>query len=136
MDAAAYLRRENDRFGKKSERVKEFSVFNFNYIPSEPLMRDEIKGLLEAIVRFDIGGDQQRVHEIDTDVRDVTFKHILLPVWLAAYKYRGQTYRFVVNGRSGKVQGERPWSVWKIAFAVVLGLIVAGAAGWLVAQQG
>ena len=30
---------------------------------------------------------------------------------------------FVVNGQTGKVRGERPWSAWKIAFAVVLGLI-------------
>ena len=77
---------------------------------------------------------EQRVHSINTTVSDVTFKHVLLPVWLAAYKYRGKTYRFVVNGQSGKVQGERPWSAWKIAFAVVLGLIVAGGIGYLSAQ--
>ncbi|MBS0125595.1 TFIIB-type zinc finger domain-containing protein [Thetidibacter halocola] len=86
-------------------------------------------------VRFDIGGDQQRIHRIDTSVRDVTFKHVLLPVWLAAYKYRGQTYRFVVNGRTGRVQGERPWSGWKIAFAVILGLLVAAAVGYGIALQ-
>ncbi len=86
-------------------------------------------------VRFDIGGDEQRVHNVDTQISDVTFKHILLPVWLAAYKYRGKTYRFVVNGQSGKVQGERPYSAWKITFAVVLGLLVAGGIGYLVAQN-
>ena len=59
-------------------------------------------------VRFDIGGDRQRVHHIDTTVSDVTFKHILLPVWLTAYKYRGETYRFVVNARTGRVQGNAP----------------------------
>jgi len=84
-------------------------------------------------VRFDIGGDRQRIHDIDTAVGAVTFKHVLLPVWLAAYKYRGETYRFVVNGRTGRVQGERPWSAWKIAIAVVLGLLVAGGAGYLFA---
>ncbi|PIE08700.1 MAG: primosomal protein N' (replication factor Y) - superfamily II helicase [Rhodobacterales bacterium] len=86
-------------------------------------------------VKFDIGGDRQRVHNISTSVSDVTFKHILLPVWMAAYKYRDKTYRFVINGRTGKVQGERPWSVWKIAFAVILGLALAGAIGWLAAQN-
>ncbi|NQZ71771.1 MAG: primosomal protein N' (replication factor Y) - superfamily II helicase, partial [Dinoroseobacter sp.] len=75
-------------------------------------------------VKFDIGGDRQRVDRVETDVSKVTFKHILLPVWLAAYKYNGKTYRFVVNGRTGQVQGERPWSGWKIAIAVGLGLIV------------
>ncbi|WP_368184451.1 primosomal protein N' (replication factor Y) - superfamily II helicase [Aestuariibius sp. HNIBRBA575] len=86
-------------------------------------------------VKFDIGGDAQRVRNVDTEIKDITFKHILLPVWMAAYKYRGKTYRFVVNGRTGRVQGERPWSAWKIAFAVLLGLLVAGGIGYVLAQQ-
>ena len=87
---------------------------------------------IERDVKFDIGGDQQRIHRIDTDISAVTFKHVLLPVWLAAYKYRGETYRFVVNGVSGKVQGERPWSAWKIALAVLGGLILAGGIGYAI----
>ena len=100
--------------------------------------RDYMDRMILRDVRFDIGGDEQRVHDVQTTVRDVTFKHILLPVWVAAYKYRGKTYRFVVNGRSGRVRGERPYSAWKIAFAVVLGLAVAAIVGYLVAmnQQG
>jgi len=99
---------------------------------------DEARAHMDRVilrdVKFDIGGDRQRVHSVNTTVSDVTFKHVLLPVWLAAYKYRGKTYRFVVNGQSGKVQGERPWSVWKIAIAVGLGLIVAGVIGYVSAQ--
>ena len=99
----------------------------------------EARQIMDAIilrdVRFDIGGDEQRVSEVNTTVKDVTFKHILLPVWLAAYKYRGKTYRFVVNGQTGKVQGERPWSAWKITFAVLAGLIIAGVIGYVIAQN-
>lgn len=91
--------------------------------------------MIERDVKFDIGGDRQRIHSLDTSLSDVTFKHILLPVWLAAYKYRGKTYRFVVNGRTGRVQGERPYSAWKIAFAVILGMIVAAIIGYVVAQN-
>ena len=65
----------------------------------------------------------------------MTFKHILLPVWLAAYKYRGKTYRFVVNGQSGRVQGERPYSAWKIAAAVIAALAVAAGIALLANQQ-
>lgn len=86
-------------------------------------------------VKFDIGGDRQRVSSLDTKLSDVTFKHILLPVWLAAYKYRGKTYRFVVNGQTGRVQGERPYSVIKITIAVILGLIVAGIVGYVAAMN-
>ena len=95
--------------------------------------RNHMTRVIERDVKFDIGGDRQRIHDIDTDVSAVTFKHILLPVWLAAYKYRGKAFRFVVNGRTGRVQGERPWSAWKIAIAVILGLIAAGIAGYLIA---
>ena len=92
--------------------------------------RAQMDRVISRDVRFDIGGDRQRVHHIDTTVSDITFKHILLPVWLAAYKYRGKTYRFVVNARTGRVQGERPYSTWKIVPAVVLGLCVAGVVGY------
>jgi len=98
----------------------------------------EARGYMDRVilrdVKFDIGGDRQRVDHIATDVSSVTFKHVLLPVWLAAYKYNGETYRFVVNGQTGQVQGERPWSAWKITFAVVLGVIVAGAIGFVLAN--
>ncbi|AWB47787.1 primosomal protein N' (replication factor Y) - superfamily II helicase [Gemmobacter aquarius] len=88
--------------------------------------RDVMAGVIGQDVRSDIGGDEQRIDDIDTDWSDETFKHVLLPIWMAAYKYGGKSYRFVVNGQTGKVQGERPWSKWKIAFAVLLALIAAG----------
>ena len=91
--------------------------------------------MIRRDVKYDIGGDDQRISSVDTTVSDVTFKHILLPVWLAAYKYQGDTYRFVVNGRTGRVQGERPYSVWKITFAVLFGLILALGAGFVIANS-
>lgn len=91
--------------------------------------------VIERDVRFDIGGDRQQIARIDTRASEVTFKHILLPVWLAAYKYRGKTYRFVVNGQSGRVQGERPYSVWKIAFALLLALAVGAGIALAASQQ-
>ncbi|MGB7268896.1 MAG: TFIIB-type zinc finger domain-containing protein [Albidovulum sp.] len=87
--------------------------------------------MIERDVRFDIGGDRQEVQAINTEVSAVTFKHILLPVWSAAYRYRGKSYGFVVNGQSGKVEGARPWSWVKIAFAVVLAAVAVGGAIWL-----
>jgi DNA-directed RNA polymerase subunit RPC12/RpoP len=88
----------------------------------------KMAAVIEQDVRRDIGGDEQRITSVDTDYRDETFKHILLPVWMAAYKYNGKSYRFLVNGQTGEVQGERPWSVWKIGFAVLaVAVLVLGA---------
>ncbi|MEZ5777926.1 MAG: TFIIB-type zinc finger domain-containing protein [Paracoccaceae bacterium] len=87
--------------------------------------------MIERDVRFDIGGDRQEIDNIETSISDVTFKHILLPVWTAAYRYRGKSFRFVVNGQTGRVKGERPWSAVKIAVAVIAAAILAGVAVYL-----
>ena len=81
-------------------------------------------------IKSDIGGDEQRINSVDTSYNDITFKHILLPIWISAYKFKEKVYRFLVNGRTGEVQGERPYSVWKIVFfsigviAVIAGVII------------
>ena len=95
------------------------------------LARAEMMHVIQSDVRRDIGGDEQRITRLDPTFSAETFKHILLPVWTAAYKYRGRSYRFVVNAQTGKVQGDRPWSAWKIAFAVALVAIVVGVAVYL-----
>ena len=95
--------------------------------------KDYIDRMIVRDVRFDIGGDRQRIDHMDTDIGQITFKHVLLPIWVAAYKYRGRTYRFVVNGRTGVVRGERPFSVFKIALAVIAGALIAAGLGYLIA---
>ena len=89
---------------------------------------------IERDICRDIGGDHQRISAVDTRYDHIRFKHILLPVWLSAFRFRDRTYRFVVNGRSGKVQGERPYSAWKITFTIVLALALAGG-GWTLWQH-
>jgi LSD1 subclass zinc finger protein len=83
-----------------------------------------IDSKVEQLVRADIGGDHQRISSLNTQYSHLTFKHILLPLWVSAYIYGGKTYRFVVNGQTGEVQGESPKSGWKIFF-LVCGILVA-----------
>jgi hypothetical protein len=77
-------------------------------------------------VAYDIGGNHQRIHSRQTRHNDNSYKHCLLPIWSAAFRYQGKSYRFVINGRTGKVQGERPYSKWKIGFAVLAALVLVG----------
>ena len=93
--------------------------------------RLKMEAVIHLDVRQDIGGDEQRVDDVNTSYSDETFKHILLPVWTAAYKYNGKSFRFLVNGQTGEVQGERPWSYWKIGFAVLAVVVVVLGAVYL-----
>ncbi len=98
--------------------------------------RQEMAGVIAMDVRRDIGGDAQQIDAMDTDHSAETFKHILLPIWSAAYRYNGKSYRFVVNGQSGRVQGDRPWSAWKIALAVLLAAAVLAGLLWAANESG
>jgi DNA-directed RNA polymerase subunit RPC12/RpoP len=80
------------------------------------IMEDEITGL----IRQDIGGDHQRIDWRKTKYVGVTFKHTLLPIWVANYRYHEKLFQVLVNGRTGKVAGDRPWSWWKITRLVLL----------------
>lgn len=80
--------------------------------------RHQMDRTIQQAVRRDIGGDRQRVHNIASEYNAITFKHVLLPVYMAAYRYKDKVYRFVINGRNGKVHGERPYSWLKIMAAV------------------
>jgi hypothetical protein len=93
-------------------------------------MEDQIR----SDVRSDIGGDEQRIHNISTQWQDLRFKHILLPVWLAAYRYRGKVYQILINGQTGEVEGARPYSWIKIALATLAAAIVIGVVIWLVGK--
>ncbi|MCU0613194.1 MAG: hypothetical protein MUE60_15580 [Candidatus Eisenbacteria bacterium] len=90
---------------------------------------DRAKEIMDVAIRSsicaDIGGDHQKIHSVKTRHDNITFKHILLPIWISAYRYRNKVYRFIINGRTGEVQGERPWSKMKIALFVMAIIAVA-----------
>lgn len=91
------------------------------------LARAEMMRVIQSDVRRDIGGDEQQIGRLDPSFAAETFKHVLLPVWTAAYRFRGRSYRFVVNAQTGQVRGDRPWSAVKIALAVLAVALLIGA---------
>lgn len=66
-----------------------------------------------------VPGDIHRRLTVSTQLDEITWKHVLLPVWIAAYEYGGKSYRFLVNGETGQVSGEAPYSWWKIGGALM-----------------
>ncbi len=90
-----------------------------------------IEHALAGETRQRIGGDVQRIHAMAVRYDALTYKHLLLPVWLLAYRYGKASYQVAVNACTGEVQGERPYSAWKIAAAVLLGAVAAAAVWWM-----
>lgn len=92
--------------------------------------REKMKNRIASDVRMDIGGDLQQISQMDIRHSETTFKHILLPLWLGAFRYGGKSYHVSVNGQNGEVQGERPYSMWKILLLVLLIAAIGAAVGY------
>lgn len=86
--------------------------------------RQQLDAALAQDVRERIGGDEQQISSLTTNYSAITYKHLLLPVWLLAYRFHNQTYQVMINATTGQVSGQRPYSWVKITFAVVIATIV------------
>jgi len=82
----------------------------------------------------EIPGDTYRNLNVDTAFSNMTYKHVLFPVWIASYRYGGKVYHFLVNGQTGEVQGQAPISWIKVTLVVILVLIVLAVLFWLFSQ--
>ena len=91
-----------------------------------PIAKQIMDSGIAADVRGLIGGDEQRVSEIKSRYDAITFKHLLLPVWLLAYRYHDKSYQIFINAVTGEVQGERPYSFWKIFLTILLVVGIVG----------
>jgi len=86
--------------------------------------RQRMTRALEQMCVRDIGADTYRNLRMQAQFERQTFKHVLLPVWLVAYRYGSKDYQAAVNGHTARVAGEYPKSWVKITLAVLLVLVV------------
>ena len=84
----------------------------------------EMEAAIRTTVRRDIGGDRQDIRSMDINWRQMTYKHLLLPIWLLTVIYNQQPFQVYINGVTGEVHGQRPYSKVKIAIAVTLAVIL------------
>jgi ribosomal protein S27E len=93
--------------------------------------KDRMAKVIETDCRQDIGGDEQRVSSVSTQYSAVTFKLMLLPVWIGCYLFGGNTFQVLINGISGEVHGDRPYSAVKITLAVLAVIALIAAVVWI-----
>jgi DNA-directed RNA polymerase subunit RPC12/RpoP len=97
--------------------------YQIDLVAAAQRSRQQMDEKLRALCAHEVPGDTYRNLAVHASYRDLSFKQILTPVWLAAYTYRGKPYQVVVNGVSGRISGRRPWSWIKIALAILAGLV-------------
>jgi hypothetical protein len=98
--------------------------------------REHLRELVETLARDQAStrapGSVRNVG-VNLLVSGTVSRPTLLPVWIAAYRYRDRPYRVVQNGQTGSLTGQAPTSWVKVGIAIA---IVAVAAVALVALVG
>lgn len=98
----------------------ETEVYNIELDRAYQLSDQVMDYKLRHMCSAQLGGDTQRnLHVVSTKTGQ-TFKLLVLPIWVSAYKYNNKIYHFVINGQTGKVFGKKPLSWIKIAFSILL----------------
>ncbi len=84
--------------------------------------RDTMKSHEWQACRRELGGDTYRNLGVHTTLQDPTWKHILLPIYMANYLHGERQFHFLVNGQTGEVKGTAPISWPKIVAMVGIGI--------------
>lgn len=86
------------------------------FLKAEHIMDFKIRNMCSA----QLGGDTQRNLHVSSEKWGETFKHIILPIWIATYMYNNKIYHFMINGQTGRVYGKKPLSWVKIALLILM----------------
>jgi DNA-directed RNA polymerase subunit RPC12/RpoP len=118
----------------QQEYITGYSALRYDVDPQKGAAeaRQEMRSVIDGDCRRDIGGDEQRVSDMDITYSQAMFKLVLMPLWIATYIFAGKTFQVMVNANTGEVVGDRPWSVAKITMAVLAVLAVVAVIVFLV----
>nr|WP_241747182.1 hypothetical protein [Lysinibacillus sphaericus] len=84
---------------------------------------DHLEAQITSKIRWEHNADVVSSLHFSTTHDDITYKYLMLPIWLSSFRYKEKVYRFMVNGQTGRVGGDAPISPLRVTIAVILSLI-------------
>lgn len=82
-------------------------------------IKEKLRHHISDKIKKEHRADRIRNLNLSTDYRDITYKYLLLPIWISNFKYNDRVYQFMVNGQTGKVAGKTPISIPKVIITVI-----------------
>ncbi|MDD6552793.1 MAG: hypothetical protein PUF37_04315 [Prevotellaceae bacterium] len=101
-------------------------VYTVDFKEGFEVAKHKMEDAIDEEVRKDIGGDEQRVTTKETNYEDVTFKMLLLPIFLGVFMIGDKRYTFAINAFTGECHGEYPVDKMKVyaCIAIVSVLVI------------
>lgn len=89
---------------------------------ARPLAQQGLEELERGACRKFVPGNCRNLH-VNVRMEGLTGEPVLLPMWIMAYRYKDQVFRFLANGQTGRCTGTAPTSYYKVG-AVVVGIVL------------
>lgn len=122
--------RLTDNKGYRPEYVSGFLAERYSigldegFEEAKSSIHNKIEQAIKSKVRFEHGADIVGHVSFSTTHDDITYKYLMLPIWLSSFKYKDKLYRFMVNGQTGRVGGSAPISPVRVGIVVLLSIAV------------
>ncbi len=84
--------------------------------------KDDIDDMLKKAILSQYNYDVVSYLNVSTNHSNVTYKYVLLPVYVGNYKYGKKVRNYVCNGINGSTTGKYPVSPIRVAIASLLGI--------------
>jgi RNA polymerase subunit RPABC4/transcription elongation factor Spt4 len=94
---------------------------------AEQLSKQAFEQMEQRNIAEFLPGDTNRNLETQTEFSQIGSDLILLPIYLLSYRYHNKLYRFLLNGQTGKADGDKPLSPWRVGAAVCVAILLAAA---------
>jgi len=98
---------------------------------AKKFIKSRLEGLIESKIRDENNADSVKNLALNTTYQNITYKYLMLPIWISSFTYKGKVYQFMVNGQTGKVGGHSPISALRVALAVLIALAFIWLITWL-----
>lgn len=100
--------------------------YQIDLIAAAGRSRQVMDSKVRSLCAGQVPGDTHRNLGVRAHYANQTFKHVLAPVWLLTYVYGSKNYQVLVNGSTGAIAGDRPYSWVKILFFSLFVLALVG----------
>ncbi|MDA1055035.1 MAG: hypothetical protein O3C40_31825 [Planctomycetota bacterium] len=90
---------------------------------ARPLARQGLENLeREACAQYVPG--RNRNLKVNVRLEGLSSEPVLLPIWVMAYRYQDQVFRFLINGQTGRATGQAPTSWKKVVVAIFIAILI------------
>lgn len=89
------------------------------------MAREEMRERTKRACQAQATSQRMRSFSMDMSSADEAWRYILLPAYVATYRYESKVYQVMVNGQTGVVAGQRPVDWPKVGLAMA-GLVAPG----------